>query len=79
MEPASREFEEISGRKEMEMVLKDSEAKYRALVETTGTGYVILDRLGHVLDANTEYVRLTGHKSLNDIAGRSVVEWTAPP
>jgi PAS domain S-box-containing protein len=78
MEPASREFEEISGRKEMEMVLKDSEAKYRALVETTGTGYVILDRLGHVLDANTEYVRLTGHKSLNDIAGRSVVEWTAP-
>jgi two-component system, cell cycle sensor histidine kinase and response regulator CckA len=55
-----------------------SERKYKALIDTTGTGYVILDSNGNVLDANPEYVRLTGHRSLDEIAGRPVVEWTAP-
>jgi len=31
-----------------------------------------------VLDANKEYVRLTGYKTLHDIIGRNVLEWTAP-
>jgi len=30
-----------------------------------------------VLDANPEYVRLTGHDDLSEIVGRSVIEWTA--
>jgi PAS domain S-box-containing protein len=50
---------------------------YQKLVETTGTGYVVLDKSGRVLDANKEYVLLTGHRSLNEILGRSVIEWTA--
>ncbi len=58
-------------------VLRDSEAKYRTLIETTNTGYLILDGQGIVLDANQEYVRLTGHTSLAQIVGRGVVEWTA--
>ena len=37
--------------------LAESEAKYRHLVETTGTGYLILDEAGRVIDANDEYVR----------------------
>jgi PAS domain S-box-containing protein len=57
--------------------LQESEAKYRGLVETTGTGYLILDREGRVVDANQEYVRLSGHRELREILGRSVVEWTA--
>ena len=64
--------------KPAEETLEQSERKYKALIDTTGTGYVILDSNGKVLDANPEYVRLTGHKSLDEIAGRSVVEWTAP-
>lgn len=58
--------------------LQDIEEKYRALVETTDTGYVILDGQGRVLDANAEYVRLTGRKGLGDLLGRPVTEWTAP-
>jgi len=65
-------------RMEAEGAVQERETQYRALVETTGTGYVILDVEGRVTDANPEYVRLTGHDDLSSIIGRSVVEWTAP-
>ncbi len=65
-------------RRRAEVAVQESERKYKALVETTSTGFVILDQQGCVLDANSEYVRMTGHRSLDEIWGRSVVEWTAP-
>ena len=57
--------------------LRVSEAKYRALIETTDTGYLVLDSNGRVVDANENYVRMSGHQALADIAGRHVMEWTA--
>ncbi len=57
--------------------LRASEEKYRSLVETTDTGYVIIDNEGKVLDANARYVALTGHTDLEEILGRSVLDWTA--
>ena len=48
------------------------------MVETTDTGYLILEASGRVVDANDEYVRISGHHALEAILGRSVVEWTAP-
>lgn len=71
-------LDDVTGRAEMEKALRESESRYRALVETTRTGYVIINKEGRVLDANTEYVRLTGRKDLKEILGRSVLEWTAP-
>jgi PAS domain S-box-containing protein len=67
---------DITRRKLAEEAMRESEEKYKALIETTGTGYVILDSEGKVLGANQEYVRLTGHGSLTEIIGKSVVEWT---
>ncbi|MCY2990688.1 MAG: PAS domain S-box protein [Planctomycetota bacterium] len=58
--------------------LRQSEEKYRALVEATATGFLILDAHGKVREANDEYVRLTGHDTFAEIAGRSVMEWSAP-
>lgn len=60
-----------------EEAFRESERKYKLLVETTGTGYVIVDAEGRVMDANQEFVRLSGHERLDQILGRSVLEWTA--
>jgi len=57
--------------------IRENEEKYRAIVETTDTGFVILDGNGSVVDANAEYVRLSGYASLEEILGRNPVEWTA--
>ena len=68
---------DITERRQASEILKASEEKYRALIETTGTGYLIVDGAGKVVDANAEYARLAGHGALGDILGRSVIEWTA--
>jgi PAS domain S-box-containing protein len=68
---------EISERKRLEDSLSKSEEKYRTIIETTKTGFVIVNGDGMVLDANDEYVRLTGHSALQEILGRNVIEWTA--
>ncbi len=69
---------EIADRILAEEALRKSEMQYHALVETTNTGFVIVDGEGKVLDANTEYVRLTGNAELGEIIGKSVLEWTSP-
>ena len=68
---------DITEQKNIEGALRESESKYRLIIEATGTGYLILDTSGAVVDANPEYVRMTCHKNLSEIKGRSVVEWTA--
>ncbi len=68
---------DITSRKMAEEALKESEQKYKLLIEATNTAYVIIDEKGRVLDANQEYVRLTGRGRLEDILGRPVTDWTA--
>jgi PAS domain S-box-containing protein len=69
---------EITERRQAEEALRENEQKYRTLIETTDTGYVIVDEAGQVLDANAEYVRLTGYDLLQQIIGKNVTEWTSP-
>ncbi|MES9830559.1 MAG: diguanylate cyclase [Candidatus Thiodiazotropha sp.] len=68
---------DITKIKRIEEALRESENLYRSLIETTDTGYLILDGNGKVIDANAEYVRLTGHERLDEIINRTVLEWTA--
>lgn len=70
-------IEDITEIKQTENALRENEEKYRTLIETTDTGYVIIDGEGTVLDANLEYVRLAGYDTLHQILGKKVTEWTA--
>ena len=58
--------------------LARSEKRYRELINNTDTGFMVIDPEGVVLEANMPYLRLAGLKSVEDILGRSVIEWTAP-
>lgn len=67
---------DITEQKRAYEAMTRGEQKYRSLVDMTGTGFVILDTEGRVVDANDEYVRLTGRER-DEILGRPVIEWTA--
>ncbi len=68
---------ELEERTRVESALIESREKYRKLIDTTATGYVIIDSQGTVLDANQPYVHLTGRQGLEDVLGHPVLEWTA--
>ncbi len=75
--PASLVFAtDITKSKEAQDLLRESQERYRTLIETTETGFVILNEKGQVLDANLKYARLTGHHRPKEIIGRGVEEWT---
>ena len=76
-EEATRLEQEVAERVRVEAALRESEEKYRALVETTGTGYAIIDSEGRVADANAEYIRLAGRSTLAEVLGHKVTDWTA--
>ncbi|MCX6087766.1 MAG: PAS domain S-box protein [Caldiserica bacterium] len=69
---------DITERKRAEEALQRNEEKFKTLIETTDTGFHILDAQGRVIDANKEFIRITGYDTLEEILGRSVSEWTAP-
>ncbi|MCA9730863.1 MAG: PAS domain S-box protein [Deferribacteres bacterium] len=69
---------DITIRNKAQQALRESEAKYRALLETNDTNYLILDKKGTILDANSKYINLTGYASIEEITGRNVFEFTAP-
>ncbi len=71
-------IQDITEIKRAEKALRESEERYRSLVEITDTGYLVLDIRGFVIDANEVYLRLTGRSSLTDLIGHPVTEWTAP-
>jgi two-component system sensor kinase FixL len=80
--PGEREFVcldvDISDQIRTEEALRRSEGRLAAMIDLTLTGYVVVDERGHVLDANDEYVCMTGRSGRAEVIGHSVLEWTAP-
>ena len=63
----------ITGRKRAEEALKESEDKYRAIFENTGTSMVILEEDTTISLANEEFEKLTGYTK-DEIEGKKT--WT---
>lgn len=69
---------DLSERRAMEAQVEERNQFYQSLVETTDTGFCVVDQQGRVLEANGNYVRLIGRNSVAEVIGRNVLEWTWP-
>jgi len=56
-------LEQEEKRRQAENSLRDREAQYRALIETTADGFWMSDAEGRLLEVNDAYVRLSGYSS----------------
>jgi len=56
-------------------MLRETEAKYRQLVDETDTGFAMIDLDGIVIEANEPFQRLVGAETMETVVGHSVFEW----
>ncbi len=54
-------IQDITERKLAEQELKDREARYRAVIETSQDGFWVIDDQGRFLEVNDAYVKLSGY------------------
>lgn len=74
--PAINQFNtRLEKTEETQRALVESEAKYRALIESTNSGYVITNDEGIVLECNDTYVKLTGRSRSDEVIGHNLAEW----
>ncbi len=69
---------DITDRKRIDTQLRLADLRYRSITRATGTGFSEVDPHGIIIDANEEFIRLTGRKHPSEVIGHSVLEWTAP-
>ena len=53
--------QDIGARKEGERILREREMQYRAIIETSLDGFLILDTQGRILEVNDAYVHRSGY------------------
>ncbi len=65
---------DISERKEAEDLLRDSEARYRAIFENTGTSVCVVDMQGLIISMNQQFERLSGYEAAEVLGKRYLQE-----
>jgi len=69
-------FTDITERKKTEQTLKESEEKYRGLVELAPDGIVAVNTEGIITSANRSFLALVGYDSAEEIVGKPFTELT---
>ena len=69
---------DIAARKRAQEALRQSEERYRALVETSPDAVRLVDREGKILYANPCFLRMVGAQSPEEVLGRSVFDFIHP-
>jgi PAS domain S-box-containing protein len=70
---------DITGRKRWEEQLQESEQKLRIMFESTTDGIIVLDAKLTVVEVNDAAVRIFGHKSKEEMVGKSGLEYMQSP
>lgn len=71
-------YRDISARKKAERELKESEKRYRELVEFAEAGILIDDKDGHVVYANKRLAQIFGYESVEELKELTVYDYVHP-
>ena len=58
-----------------ELDIRERERKYWSLINTTHLGYCVLDQQGKLVDANEDFLRITGFDQLDAVLGTEARHW----
>ena len=75
---ASKVARDITQQKRAERALRESEERFRAIVETTPECVTLVARDGSLLQMNSSGLRMIGASCLEAVAGKSIYERIAP-
>jgi len=71
-------YRDISARKKAEEKLKESERKYRELVEFADAGILIDDRNGHIIYANKRLAQIFGYQKISEFKKLTIQDFVHP-
>lgn len=71
-------YEDISQKKLLEDTLRESELRYRTLIETSQDGISLIDLQGNILYANRQKARMMGVNSPQELIGTNAIELLHP-
>jgi PAS domain S-box-containing protein len=69
---------DITERKQSEEALRESEVRYRTLIETSHDGISLMDKSGQILFANQRKAQMLGREKVEDIIGTSAFDMFVP-
>jgi PAS domain S-box-containing protein len=69
-------YGDVTRHKQMEEALRESEARYRELFDTSHDGLVFTDMEGRYLECNRAYLDLLGYETLEELQAKSYAELT---
>ena len=71
-------MEDVTEQVVLEYKLRTNNEKYKSLIESTNTAYIILNKKLEIIEANIVFLQLIKSKNLYDCLGKSLSMWISP-